>query len=287
MAIPMFDEYKKNIKEFHQEEPFDYLIFRPLAFIILKATWKMPLRPNHFSLLAFFIAIATGYSLSLGTANGFIYGGMGIFLFSVLDCCDGMLARMKSNGSPHGDLIDMFVDLISNISFFTGLYLGLRESKDILSIDYLAWISGLSILLHASVYNFYKEQYAHYLNQNQTGRIRKLEKLKRELDDISSKPGKYFDKLLIRLYLIFASTQSSPKKTTKYNKYQYTEFNRKVLPMWGVISGSSHLFLLSIALMFHWIGFYFFFSIFLFNLWFLLVLLLQFSVNATIKETSE
>jgi hypothetical protein len=32
--IAMWKEYKSNVREFREEEPFDFLLYRPLAFFV-------------------------------------------------------------------------------------------------------------------------------------------------------------------------------------------------------------------------------------------------------------
>ena len=131
----MISEYKKNTKEFWQEEPFDFFFYRMAAFLMVKLTYKLPLRQTTFLLLGLITAIFSGFTLSKGTHDSFALGGIGIIVFGIFDCCDGMLARMKKNGTKYGPLIDMVVDVLSSISFFTGLTIGLSKTIDDFYLD--------------------------------------------------------------------------------------------------------------------------------------------------------
>lgn len=278
----LFAEFKRNTKGFCLEEPFDFLIFRPIAFLIVKLTYSLPLGPNHFSFMALVVSLAAGYHLASGSAEGFVYGGVGIFIFSVLDCCDGMIARMKKNGSEYGNLIDMFVDLLSSTSFYVGLYLGLGKSSDFFPLHYFAMISAVFILIHVSIYNYYKKQYFFYAEGNPDGRNREIDLYRRNLDKLNSQKGRFFDKMLLYLFLLFSKAQKDSSHTTLYDVQNYINCNKKILPMWGVVAGSSHLALLSFSLMTHRVGIYFIFSIVLFNLWLVFVTVVQSGVNESI-----
>lgn len=283
MIKNFINDYKKNVKEFALEEPCDFFIFRPIAYLIIKVTYSLPLNPNHFSLLALLIALFSGYSLSTGTAIGSINGGIGIFVFSILDCCDGMLARLKKNGSMYGDIIDMLVDVIASTSFYGGLAIGVSTGNEFIPLHFLAILSVMFILIHASLYHYFKKQYLFYLDKNPNGRAREIESYQRDLEKLKKEKGHHFDKFLLRFFLLFSSAQKKSKKVEVFNVDKYIKYNKPILPMWGVGSGSSHLFLLSVSLMTHRLGIYFLFSIILFNVWFILVGLIQMGINSSIE----
>jgi phosphatidylglycerophosphate synthase len=281
----IFSEYKKNSKEFFLEEPFDFIIFRPIAFLILKIVYFSSIRPDHFSLMALIVAIFSGYQLSTGSADGFTFAGIGILIFCVLDCCDGMLARMKKNGSEYGQLIDMFVDLLSSISFYTGLFIGLFNNENLFPFHYLAIVSAVFILIHASIYNYYKSQLIFHLENNPNGRNKEIEGYRKNLEELQKSRGRYFHKLLISLFLIFSRAQKNPENKVKTKIDKYIKYNKPILPMWGISSGSSHLMLFAISLITHRVGLYFFFSIVLANLWLIFVSVIQSGVNSSIENS--
>ncbi len=92
-------EYKKSLKNIHAEEPLDVYLYRPMAFIIVKALYSTSLTPNQYSLLALLSGIAAGGCFLQGTYLGLQWGGFFFLLFAILDRCDGMVARLKKNGT--------------------------------------------------------------------------------------------------------------------------------------------------------------------------------------------
>lgn len=278
------EDYKVFLKPWVLEEPFDFVFFRPAAYVLVKLTWKLNLKPDHYSLLALFSSFFSFYYLKEGTSLGFLLGGLGIIVFSILDCCDGMVARVRKNGSRYGEQVDMFVDLISNIFFFTGIFLGIQKSQGFGIYEVLIWVAAIFLLVHASLYRFFKEQYVFFLEGKPNGREEKLKKIRSELEILQRKKKAIFSRFLLRLYLGFSNSQGGKNEIKYYNSNEYIKLNRFLLPMWGLVAGSTHLLILAIALMFHRIGLYFWYSIVLGNLILILTLLIQVGVNSTIGE---
>ena len=272
MILTFFSDYKKNTNEFYQEEFLDFFIYRPLAFLLVKTTYFLPLTPNHFSVFALLISVLAGYFISTGTINGFICGGIGIFLFGILDCSDGMIARMKKNGHEYGIMIDMFVDAISGIIFYSGLFIGLNKFYGYSPLHYLSFVSGVSSLIHAGIYNFHKKQYFFYLKGDPDGRRKEIEFYSRKLDVLNTDRGKWFEKILLILFLVFTKFQKRSNKIKEYDVKAYLQCNKPLLPMWGGIAGSSHLFFLALFVIIGRIDLFFITSIILFNLWIFFIL---------------
>lgn len=279
-----FSDYNKHVREFKLEELCDFLIYRPIAFMIVKATYKLPLNPNHFSLAALLFAIFAGIQLAHGTPQGFMLAGISVFMFSTLDCCDGIVARSKKNGSQYGTFIDMLVDLISNICFYVGLFIGLRKTQNSVLIPYLSFVSSLFILLHASLYHFYKKQYLCYLDKNPDGRQAEIENYRKEYENLKKSGGHFFETILLRAFLLFSKYQKDSKKIVKYKIDLYPVRNKPLLPFWGAIAGSTHLTVLALALIFQNIFIYFYFALVVSNLWMTFVSVLQNKTNAAIIE---
>ena len=88
------------------EEPLDLLFYRPIAFAIVKLIYRLPITPNQVTLLSLGAGLVAAYYFSLGTAGAFIAAAVWYAVTNILDCCDGMLARLQGSGTPLGRLID-------------------------------------------------------------------------------------------------------------------------------------------------------------------------------------
>ena len=282
MSTFSWAEYRQNTKSFKLEEPFDYLIYRPLAYLIVKLTYRIPLTPNHFSFAALVSAFIASYFMAQGTKIDFAIGGIFIVIFSTFDCCDGMLARMKKNGSKYGMQIDMFIDLISNIAFYVSLFIGMHQQQNEYPLEYLSFACAICILIHASIYNFYKKQFQFYSDGNPDGRKRELNAYKRDLENLNKMPGHYFEKLLLKLFLFFSDVQKDEDKIPTYDPKKYVDVNISLLPLWGSVAGSSHLTFLALALILNEMPIYLYFALVISNIWIFLVHFIQTNVNKSL-----
>ena len=77
------NEYKKSLKNLHAEEPLDVSFYRPLAFVIVKSLYSLPITPNQYSLLALLSGVASGYYFVKGDQVSLQWGAFYFFLFAV------------------------------------------------------------------------------------------------------------------------------------------------------------------------------------------------------------
>ena len=276
-----YRDYRANVREFRLEEPFDFILYRPIAYLIVRSTASLPLTPNHFSLFSLASAIAAGWCLAEGD---FFRGGVGIIVFSILDCCDGMLARMKNNGTRLGVFIDMFVDALANIAFYLGLYLGLTDAQHPLPIQYLAPLSIVAITVQASAYHYYKKQLLCYIDRNPMGRKEEIEAYRQEYERLKKRKGAFGEKLLFRLFLLFSKLQKDEQTMPLFDIDRYPKNNKNMLALWGVIAGSTHLTILAGSLMAGAVIVYFFYALIFGNVWFAAMMFVQHRINDNLRE---
>lgn len=274
-------EYRKYSRGYYGEEFFDFIFFRPLAYVVVKLTDKLPLTPNMFSLAGLITALCASYQIAQGTSAGFMWGSLGILTFSVLDCCDGLLARMKNSSTQFGELIDMIVDLTSSIGFYTSAYIGFNKFEGEQWYHILIPLAGGVIFLHATIYHYYKKLYQFYQSENPDGREREIDKYKRELAKLPK--TQFHKRFLIRFYLVFSRLQSNPDKKIKFERETYLTYNKPILPLWGMIAGSGHLGVLSFALMSAQIHYYLYFAFVVANTWMLFIFTIQSGLNKNLE----
>lgn len=276
-------EYKKYSRGWHGEEMFDFILYRPLAYALIKLTYSLPFTPNTFSLLGLLTALTSSYFMTQGTLTGLATGGIGILIFSVFDCCDGMLARMKKNSSPLGELVDMIVDLLSSTFFFVSTYIGVQKLNGDIWYHQLIIPAGFILLLHASIYHYYKKMFQFYRDGNPDGREREIDNFRRQLARIPR--SQWHRRFLVKFYLLFTKLQSNPKRKVTFERESYITLNKQILPLWGVTSGSTHLTFLAVALLFNKISYFLYFSFVAASLWVIFVYTIQRGLNRNIEVT--
>lgn len=283
------NEYKKSLKNIEAEEPLDIFFYRPLAFVIVKALYSLPLTPNHYSLMALISGILSGYYFNLGSEKGFVWGAFYFLLFAVLDCCDGMVARLKKNGTEFGRLVDGVVDYTVNIIVYFALAFGVKKYYPETSIDLIApWIlvviAGVSKAIHSITYDHYLTEYLSYEKGNGAFATNELEMLKQKLK-IAHDAKASVKAFALKLYIGYTKLQAgNSKKVLTYNAKEYLQNNLKTLRMWGIVGPTMHITFLILAFLLNVPNVYFGYAIVFGNVWLIFMFLFQRKVNSGLKR---
>lgn len=274
--------FKQSLKDPCAEELVDLAIFRPLAFLFVKLLLQLPITPNQISLLAMACGIAAGISFTGGGLIHFFIGGALYGLCNILDCCDGMVARLKKNGTLTGRIVDGIVDYIASLSVYMGLGIGLSHAVFAKSI-YLpcnSWVLiALAIISHAAHAVFSDKYRNGYLNLKRIIPVTaetEQRQFMHELDSLSKMKGHRFDRALIKVYLWYLNLQ---KGKTRQKPEQPHQFNARSAVLWNVIGPSTHIFFLILASCLYRPMIYFAFVIGFANLWMIVIFLLQLAKN--------
>jgi len=103
---------------------------RPVSRWITRWLLKLPLLPSTWSLLIFALPLVAAYAFLQGTYLSFIVGCAIFQIYSILDGCDGEIARAKFCQTEFGRRLDSLCDLIGNILLALCLGLGLGRQAD-------------------------------------------------------------------------------------------------------------------------------------------------------------
>ncbi len=101
---------------------------RSLSLAVTRVLCGTGLRPNTLSVGILALGALGAYLASLGTPLAIAVGGVLFQSQSVLDGCDGELARLTFRGSKAGEWIDTVGDDLTNYGFFAGLAVGLGRA---------------------------------------------------------------------------------------------------------------------------------------------------------------
>lgn len=283
--MTLITEYKKSLKTLEAEEPLDIYFFRPLAFIIVKMFYRLPITPNHYSFMTFISGMIASYFFMQGTVNGFKAGAAWFCAVAVLDCCDGMVARLKKNGTEYGRLVDGVVDYLVNIATYIAIALGLQKFSPQLFISpwILVILAGVSKILHSLVYDHYLSEYLSYEKGEAGFSNNELVKLKNKLKmmQVNKTPMKA---LFLKIYILYTSLQTlDERQVLNYNPKQYCAINIKTLRKWSLIAPSVHIMILILSFLLNIPLLLFIYAIFLGNIWFIIMFFYQRTVNKTLS----
>lgn len=141
---------------------------RPVSLFLSKYLMRTPITPNMMTIVTLIISL---FSVYFVLEDGYFYGvvaGVLFHLASVVDGCDGELARLKYQFTKLGELLDGAVDDFKNGLF--GIALGIRiyhealtENSSFTQFYYSSiWIIGLAFILAKIL------QYNYLLKQKKT-----------------------------------------------------------------------------------------------------------------------
>jgi phosphatidylglycerophosphate synthase len=102
---------------------------RPISRVVTRLLLRFPTTPNAWTLLILPLPIAASLILLSGTYWSSLWGMLLFQIFSVLDGCDGEIARAKFLESESGRRLDYLCDVFSNILLAVALGFGLSRQS--------------------------------------------------------------------------------------------------------------------------------------------------------------
>jgi phosphatidylglycerophosphate synthase len=98
---------------------------RPVSSRITRVLLKFPIHPNALTISIFVLPLIACVFLLRGDYINIVIGAAIFQAFSVLDGCDGELARAKNLESKFGERLDYFCDFVASLLYVLALGLGL------------------------------------------------------------------------------------------------------------------------------------------------------------------
>ena len=276
-------EFRKSLKNPWAEELVDLVFYRPLAFLLVKLLFPFPITPNQISLLAMMCGIAGGLFFALGSSRYWVVGGLLYGLSNILDCCDGMVARLKKNGTLTGRIVDGMVDYSTSLAVYVGLGIGLSKAvfAGTVILPCNPWILILLAAASHAAHAVFSDKYRNgFLNLKKPEPISagtEQEQFVRELDRLKQIKAHVFDRTLIKTYVWYLNLQAGKFDSSRLNKkpvrpQRFSAFNAA---LWNLIGPSTHIsFLILSAFLFNPMLF-FIFVIGLANFWMVILFFLQ------------
>ena len=280
-------EYKKTLKDPAVEEFFDLILFRPFAFLIVLVVRRFPVTPNQLSVSSMLFGIGSGVLFSLGTKSGFLIAGILCGLTRVMDCSDGMLARIKNCGTLTGRIVDGIIDYVNGTAVTIGLLIGLLKGPFDLPVS--PWLlmapAAFFMILHSIMIDYYRMEFlSHGLGKSNSPQG-DFAKFTAELDQLKKRKVHRMDRWIIGIYLGYLKTQLGKARTEgRYDRNAYFRANRHLLPFWALVGSSSYIFVIMVSSILGRPMFFFGYAICFANVCFVLLLAVQVRANRMLKK---
>lgn len=153
-----FQEAKKRLlrgqTKSHEDGWVSQKINRPLSLLITHAFTKTRLTPNAITVLGFILSLVGGCLFTLDSYLGSIAAGFLIQWASIIDGCDGELARLKFQARPFGGYLDTILDRYADMA----IVLGITYGYGLRNPHFLTWVGGLAALSGFILYSYAKKE---------------------------------------------------------------------------------------------------------------------------------
>ncbi|OCC14136.1 CTP:Inositol-1-phosphate cytidylyltransferase [Dissulfuribacter thermophilus] len=150
--------------------PVSRLLNRPISIRLSSILVNTPITPNQITLISFSMALAAAFFLTKDSYLWFATGAILAQLASIIDGCDGEIARLKWLQSDYGAWLDAVLDryadafLISAITWHVANYHSLGN---------LGWGIGILALIGSLINSYTADKYDGWMKKhNKTQRFR-------------------------------------------------------------------------------------------------------------------
>jgi 1L-myo-inositol 1-phosphate cytidylyltransferase / CDP-L-myo-inositol myo-inositolphosphotransferase len=145
------------LQEKHNDGPVSRYFNRPLSVRISRRLLKHRITPNQVSLFSFLISVAAAGLFALGGYPALLLGGLLAQFASIVDGCDGEVARLKFQSSRYGAWFDAVLDRYADAFLLFGLtwhaYAGTATQGLVLLTGFLAIIGSFMLSYTADKYD--------------------------------------------------------------------------------------------------------------------------------------
>jgi phosphatidylglycerophosphate synthase len=252
------EEYKKSLKMKEVEEIFDLLVYRPLAFLLVRVIYKTNITPNQLSITAIFMGVVAGCFFSAGIPEYNKIGAFFFMMFNIFDCSDGQLARLKKNGTPVGRIIDGISDYLATLAVFVGIYLGFYKH----SPDHIYWLlmltlAGITCIVNGILVDYYRNRFLDYVLVRVNTSEVDLKMFEKEYESLKYQKGKWLDRLVLVIYFKYSALQrvlvARKKKTQAFltTSQEYYQMNRIIIRFWLLLGPTTQITTLIICSFFN------------------------------------
>lgn len=127
-ARPSYADIRNSLtpEKRRADGPWTRLVLRPLSYPSAWLFIRLGFSPNGVTYLSMLFCLAGAAFLASGSALGAWIGYALFFLFGVLDCVDGNMARVLKKASPWGE----WVDALGGYTAYVSILLALGAAAD-------------------------------------------------------------------------------------------------------------------------------------------------------------
>lgn len=223
------------------EELVDFYFHRRLAVPVVQAAARLGLTPNQVTWLSLFAGLLSAFLFYRGL---FPSGALALLAAIVLDCSDGMLARITGTSSPVGRMLDGFFDTIWIVLIWVALYVsGPYTPSSEFTLPFMS-IAGASMPLHCWSYDGVKTSYVSLCEPGFSEKHLSADEAGRRARE-SLRSRRYFDALLYTImayhHAVFVRPPRESVDLAPKTRAAAREILAPSMRLWSFLGEGTHL----------------------------------------------
>ncbi len=154
-ALKKAEQYMMHQLKKASDGPVSRYLNRPISTRISKLLLKTDITPNQISFFSFLIAMAGAALLFFGNVTCLIISGVLVQIASIVDGCDGEIARLKHQQSDFGAWFDACLDRYADAFILFGLsYYAFSSGSGL-----IAWLVGFLAIIGSFMNSYMADKY--------------------------------------------------------------------------------------------------------------------------------
>ena len=146
----LIEKLKKN-----SDGPISRILNRPISIKISELLLKTNIAPNQISLIGFIVGLFGALFFYFGEYIFLVIGGALVHLSSIIDGCDGEVARLKLVATKYGGWFDAVLDRYADAIIIFGMIHG----HWILHNNIIIWTIGFMALMGSFLNSYTADKY--------------------------------------------------------------------------------------------------------------------------------
>ncbi len=145
-----------RLRDKTNDGPVSRYLNRPISALLSRQLVKLPVTPNQISLFSFLCSLLAAGLFASGGYLTLLLGGVLAQFASIVDGCDGEVARLKYQGSDFGGWFDAVLDRYADAFLLFGLtwhLLAIEQSGWVLLAGFMAIIGSFMLSYTADKYD--------------------------------------------------------------------------------------------------------------------------------------
>ncbi len=283
-------EARQVFKAWEIEENLDRYFCRPVAVVFTAAFRPLRITPNQVSLAGMLVGMASAAFLFSDSLPLRILSVILLWTSEVLDAADGQLARLQTEPSRYGRIVDGLCSMGVFFVLYTALAVGLQRSSPGWFYPLLATAAILTHSLQSSLYDFYRTEYIRIAKKRQAVDPDSPDALRAAA--AGAGPRSRAERLMLSGYIHYASRQMWTTPTyqplaraiaahfgsepvSEDFAAEYARVQRGYVRWWNYLGSNTHLLVLCACILVRRLEWFLWANVVFFNLYAIALALLQ------------